>query len=430
MSSSALSIAVSALRAHTYAIETTTNNVANASTPGYRRQRVELRNAYPREGALGPMGAGVEAKTISRATDRLADLRVRGSAAQAAYFGTRGDIMRKAEDLFGEPDQGITKQLTATWDAMQAMSVAPSDDASRYQVLSALQGMASRVNEIRSGLGQLDADANQRLIGDVDEANAISARLAEINKFARVPGGLPADLADERDRAVDSLAASLGASATIQSDGRVRVTLNGLAIVDGESSVPLSVNPTTAREVIHPYGPISVSGTVGGLAKSITSDIADARSQLDSFVAGFVSAMNTAHATGFTPAGAAGGQLLAEVAGKLVVVPTQPGDLAATDTAGQAQNGKAAATIAALNVSQGAAFRAVVTQISGSVAGIQRSADTAQSVADAASANRDSAVGVNIDEEMTDLISQQRAYEAAAKLVSVIDEMLQTLIQM
>ena len=72
MSSSALSIAVSALRAHTYAIETTSNNVANAATPGYRRQRVELRNAYPREGALGPMGAGVEAKSISRATDRLA----------------------------------------------------------------------------------------------------------------------------------------------------------------------------------------------------------------------------------------------------------------------------------------------------------------------------------------------------------------------
>lgn len=430
MSSSALSIAVSALRAHTYAIETTSNNVANASTPGYRRQRVELRNAYPREGALGAMGAGVEAKTISRATDRLADLRVRGSAAQAAYFGTRGDIMRKAEDLFGEPDQGITKQLTATWDAMQALSVAPSDDAARYQVLSALQGMASRVNEIRTGLNQLDADANQRLIGDVDEANAITARLSEINKFARVPGGLPADLADERDRAVDSLAASLGASASIQPDGRVRVTLSGLAIVDGESSVPLSVNPTTAGEVLHPYGTVSVSGTVGGLAKSITSDIADARSQLDSFVTGFVTAINTAHATGFTPTGAAGGQLLAEVAGKLVVVPTEPGDLAATDTVGQAQNGKTAAAIAALNVSQGAAFRAVSTQISGSVAGIQRSADTAQSVADAASANRDSAVGVNIDEEMTDLISQQRAYEAAAKLVSVIDQMLQTLIQM
>jgi flagellar hook-associated protein 1 FlgK len=338
--------------------------------------------------------------------------------------------MNKAEDLFGEPDQGITKELTATWDAMQALSVSPSDDAARYQVLSALQGMASRVNEVRTGLDQLDADANQRLIGDVDEANAITARLAEINRFASAPGGLPADLADERDRSIDSLAASLGASATVQQDGRVRVTLNGLAIVDDESSVPLSVSPTTPGQVIHPFGAVTVSGTVGGLAMAITSDIADARSQLDSFIAGFVSAMNTAHAAGFTPAATAGGQLLTEVSGKLVVVSTQPGDLAATDTAGQSQDGTIAAALAALNETQGAAFRAVVTQISGAVAGIRRSADTAQSVADAASASRDSAVGVNIDEEMTDLVSQQRAYEAAAKLVSVIDEMLQTLIQM
>ncbi len=74
MSSSALSIAVSALRAQTYASETTSHNIANAATPGFRRQRVELKTAFPRAGALGPMGAGVEAARITRATDRLADL--------------------------------------------------------------------------------------------------------------------------------------------------------------------------------------------------------------------------------------------------------------------------------------------------------------------------------------------------------------------
>jgi flagellar hook-associated protein 1 FlgK len=61
---------------------------------------------------------------------------------------------------------------------------------------------------------------------------------------------------------------------------------------------------------------------------------------------------------------------------------------------------------------------------------VGRSADTASSVADAASQSRDSEMGVNLDEEMTDLMSHQRAYQAAAKLVSVVDEMMQTLIQM
>ncbi len=428
MSSSALSIAVSALRAHTYAVETTSHNIANAATPGYRRQRTELRTAFPRNGALGPMGAGVEASRITRATDRLADLRVRGSSAQAAYFGTRAELLQKVEDVFGEPEQGVTKELTAAWEAFSTLAVSPNDDAARYQVLSALNGVADRVNEINTALGQLSADASQRLSSDIDEANSTIARLAEINKLARIPGGLPADLADERDRALDSLATSLGAQSSIDDDGRVRVTMNGLAVVDGDRSVPLTVTGTGT--VTHPSGPITLGGTVGGLQAAVTTDIADAKAQLDSFVTGFMSALNTVHATGFTPSGAAGGPLMAIVSGKLTVSVTQPSDLAAADVVGQAQNGRTADALAQLRSTQGGAYRSLITSLSGKVSGIGRSSDTAQSVADAAAQSRDSEMGVNLDEEMTDLMSQQRAYQAAARLVSVIDEMLQTLISM
>jgi flagellar hook-associated protein 1 FlgK len=428
MSSSALSIAVSALRAQTYATETTSHNIANAATPGFRRQRVELKTAFPRAGALGSMGAGVEAARITRATDRLADLRVRGSSAQAALYGTRSELLQKVEDVFGEPDQGVTKELTATWDAFSALAVSPSDDAARYQVLSALQGVSDRVNEISTALGQLSSDATQRLQSDVAEANSTIVRLGEINKFARMPGGLPADLADERDRALDSLATSIGAQSSIDDDGRVRVTLNGLALVDGDNATQLTVTPSGS--VTHPSGPVTLGGTVGGLQAAVTTDIADAKTQLDTFVNGFMTALNTAHATGFTPSGAPGGPLLSIVSGKLTVAVTQPSDLAAGDVAGQAQNGRVADALSQLRTTQGAAYRTVITALSGKVAGIGRSSDTAKSVADAASQSRDSEFGVNIDEEMTDLMSHQRAYEAAAKLVSVVDQMMQTLIQM
>jgi flagellar hook-associated protein 1 FlgK len=166
------------------------------------------------------------------------------------------------------------------------------------------------------------------------------------------------------------------------------------------------------------------------LQAAITTDIADAKAQLTTFVNGFMSALNSVHATGFTPSGAPGGPLLAMVSGKLTVAVTQPSDLAATDTTGQAQNGRVADALAQLRTSQGGAYRTVVTALSGKVAGIGRSADTAKSVADAALQSRDSEFGVNMDEEMTDLMSTQRAYEAAAKLVSVVDQMMQTLIQM
>ncbi|HEY4332200.1 MAG TPA: flagellar hook-associated protein FlgK [Ilumatobacteraceae bacterium] len=430
MTSSALSIAVSALRAQQYAIETTSQNVANAATPGYRRQTVNLVTAYPRQSAIGPMGAGVQASGVLRATDALADMRVRTSSAQASYFGTKSSAMSQVEDTFGEPDQGITTQLSSVWSAFSALAVSPSDDAARYGVLSSLQGLADRVNSVRSGLDQLSANAQTQLSSEVSSANDIAARLAKINTLSRVPGGLPPDLADERDRDIDSLASSLGAVATTDADGDTRVTVSGMAIVDGDHSTALTVSTSPPGTVTHPSGPITLSGTVGGLQSSIQTDIPDARYQLDTFVSGLTTAMNSAHASGFTPSGAAGGPLLAEVSGKLTVMVTQPGDLAATDTAGQTQNGTVADTISQLSTTQGDAFRAVVASITGKVAGAARSADTAQSVADSASSARDSSLGVNVDEEMTNLITQQRAYDSAAKIVSVVDQMLQTLIQM
>ncbi|MCE9620964.1 MAG: flagellar hook-associated protein FlgK [Actinomycetia bacterium] len=431
MISSALSIAVSALRAHSYATEITSHNVANAATPGYRRQRVELQTAFPRQGPLGQMGAGVEAARITRASDRLADLRVRSSTAQAGYFGSRAQVMQTMEVVFGEPTQGVTKELTAMWDAFATLSVSPSDSAARYQVLSALQSTADRINQVGAGLDQLSADASRRLSGDVAEANDLITRLAELNRFPRTSGGLPADMADERDRAIDQLAATLGTVATIEDDGQTRVTLNGLAVVDGEIGTHLTVAaPPAVGVVTHPTGPVTLGGSVGGLQAALRTDIADARADLDAFTADLVAALNTTHATGFTPAGASGGPLLTIVSGQVTVAVTQAADLAATDVVGQTQNGRTADALAELRNTQGDAYRSLVTSLSGRIGGIVRSSETASTVADEASLQRDSGLGVNLDEEMTDLMSQQRAYQAAAKLVTLIDDMLQSLIQM
>jgi flagellar hook-associated protein 1 FlgK len=242
---------------------------------------------------------------------------------------------------------------------------------------------------------------------------------------------LQGDLADERDRALDTLASTLGTTATLDDDGQVRVALNGLALVDRDRATVLTVAPGLPLGVVtHPNGDITLGGTAGGLQAALTTDIADARAQLDTFSTGFIAALNTTHAGGFTPAGAAGGPLLTLVAGQLTVAVTQPGDLAATDVVGQSQNGRTADALAELRSPQGAAYRSLVTSLAGHVASLGRSADTAQSVADGAVAQRDSEVGVNLDEEMTDLMSQQRAYQAAARLVTIIDDMLQTLIGM
>lgn len=430
MSFSALSIAVSGLRAQSYAIETTSHNVANAATPGYRRQRVDLSPAFPRQSALGTTGAGVIATSVSRATDVLADLRARGAAGQAALLGTRAELAMNAEDVFGEPDRGVGAALGGIWSSFAALAVAPSDEAARQQVLSSLDAFATRVNEVRNGLNDLGADAVVRLRSEVDAVNQATARIAEINRFAPMPGGLPADLADERDRLLDQVAASVGATAKIQADGQARVTVSGLALVDGTSVTALSVATTPAVAVLHPAGPIAAAGIAGGLVTALSTDLPAFRTQLDNFVGGLLTDLNALHATGVTPGGAAGGALLADAGGLVSVVPASTADLAAADTTGSPQNGKIADALAQRRVIQGDVFRSVANAVANTVAGIGRAADTARSISDANEAARDSVVGVNIDEEMTQLVSQQRAYQAAAKVITTVDQMLQTLIAM
>jgi flagellar hook-associated protein 1 FlgK len=376
------------------------------------------------------MGAGVEVAKISRATDRLGDLRVRGTTANASFYGERAELMQQVEDVFGEPDHGVSTALTQMWTTLSTWAVNPSDDASRNQVLSRLQGTADRINQVRGGLEQLATDAGQRLSGDVADANAMLTKLVEINRFSRDRDGLPADIADQRDIMLDTLAATIGAVASVDDDGQVRVTLNGLALVDGDRATPLQYSAGPPPTITHPSGPVTLGGTAGGLQVGITSDLADTRAQLDSFVAGLISALNTVHAGGFTPSGSAGGPLLAESAGRVSVAVSAPGDLAAADVAGQPLNGRTADALSQLRGSQGDALRSLVSAMSGKVAGVKSSADTAHALADNASQQRDASVGVNVDEEMTELMSQQRAYQAAARLVSVVDEMLQSLIGM
>jgi flagellar hook-associated protein 1 FlgK len=430
VSFSALSIAVSGLRAQSYAIETTSHNVANAATPGYRRQRVDLRAAMPRQGALGTTGAGVLATSVSRATDVLADLRARGAAGQAALLTTRAELATNAEDVFGEPDRGIGAALTGVWSSFAALAVAPSDEAARQQVLSSLDAFATRVNEVRGGMDDLGADALVRLRSEIDAVNQATVRVAEINRFAPMPGGLPADLADERDRLLDQLAASVGASSKVQADGQVRVTLSGLALVDGTQATPLTVNTVPNVAVSHPAGPVVTGGIAGGLVTALTADLPNLRTQLDTFVSGLLADLNALHATGQTPAGAPGAALLADSGGLVSVVPTTTADLAAADATGGPQNGKIADALAQRRVTQGDVFRSVANAVANTVAGIGRAADTARSISEANDAARDSVVGVNIDEEMTQLVGQQRAYQAAAKVITTVDQMLQSLLAM
>jgi len=426
--SSALSIALSGLRAAQTQIETSSHNIANVATEGYTRQRVDQRPTHPRTTIYGPMGAGVDVGDITRARDSWVDSRVRLTSGQAASLSVRTEMGQRTEDVLGEPDMGVTSSLGRLWSSFTALSNNPSDDAARTQVLSSLQDFAGRATSVRQGLDSLTNDAQIRLGAEVDSANKVADQIASLNKL--VPTQLSSDLADQRDLAIDKLAKSVGATAVILPDGKARVSVNGMALVDGDRVSHLSVDPNTPGVVNHPAGPATLGGTAGGLQSAITADIPAYRARFDTFVTAAVTALNSQHALGKTPAGTAGGPLLTDTPTSLSVAVTTTAQLAAADTAGGAQNGQGAAAIASLRTVVDAAASTMINGVGGDVANVSRSSDNASLLANAASSARLSLTGVNIDEEMAQLISEQKAYAAAARIVTTVDQMLDSLVKM
>ncbi len=430
MGINALSSAASGLRAAQLAMETAANNIANAGTDGYRRQRLDTKPAISRPTPWGPMGTGVEVVGVSRSTDGFLDDRVRTTLGDYANLSAREDIGLGVEDAFGEPSNGISSSLTRLWSAFADLATNPTDSGTAQQLLSTLGDTAGRINAVRSEIDKVSADALSRLGTEVDAVNDLSRRIADINRQSG--GTTPPDLADERDRAIDELSRLVGAKAEPQANGHVRVTVNGMAIVDGDRAIALRLDPNNAGVVLHPAGPVTGGGVIGGLQTAITKDLPAHRDNVDNFALKLMTALNFQHGqvNVKTDGTMTGGPLLADTGGMMTVVPQTVADLAMGLPPGGVQNGLGASALADLRTQLDPELRAMIGTVSNDVGRLTRAVTSAKVTSESAAGARDSVTGVNIDEEMTSLISSQRAYAAAAKVITTVDQMLDTLIRM
>lgn len=430
MSISSLQIALTGLRAAQAGTEVSSHNIANAGTEGFSRQRVEQTSGLSRRTNEGFFGTGTKIVDVTRSRDQLLDDRVRSTTGRAAAADIRHTTLLRAEDAFGEPDGGITASLGRLWGGFSDLATRPGDLPTRQNMIGYLDDLASRVNATRSELEMLEGDAQVRLVAEVSNANDLIDRIAELNRRAVGAAGLPADLADERDRAADTLAESLGAKVTVLPNGLMRVAIGGAAIVDGEVPLHLTTDPLSPGTVTHPTGPVTLGGVAGGLQTSLLADLPMVRGELDSFVTTLITELNTTHAAGFKPDGTAGGPLLADVAGRIQVTVTNPADLAVADAVGGGQNGRWAQQLADLKFTIDPAARNMVSAVAAETANVGRTADTEAGLAVTAAEARLSVMGVNMDEEMVNLTTYARAYAGAARIVTTVEEMFDALLRM
>ncbi|MGA0311992.1 MAG: flagellar hook-associated protein FlgK [Ilumatobacteraceae bacterium] len=450
----ALSSAVSGLFAHRRRLDVISHNVANSNTIGYSRQRVDLVSASGagvgiHSGSSRSLG-GVEVAGITRSRDSFLESRSLEASGSSAKLVASHDVLMSVEALIGEPsDHGIIAGLDAMWGAFDDLANFPDALPQREAAIQSAVTVAGRLNEIDRQLRQLHETTKESLQSDVARVNALTSEIATLNEaISAVATDLsPNDLLDQRDLAASSLAQLVGARTRTRADGSMDVYLGNTTLVQGSRTFAVEVAETTdatlsplgfqrvGLEVAGLVTVTDIAGSLGGKLDGLNGTVPDSINSLNEVAQQLITDVNTLHQAGEDLNGATGGPFFdGSDAGTITVSADIQSDarlVAAASPSGGTRDGSNAANIANLRSKTTGADATAVSFVA--TLGL-----TAQAVGQRASAESDAfqrveearltARSVNVEEEMVDLIEAQRSYEAAARVVSTIDQMLDTLV--
>ena len=437
---SGLTNALAALNVQRYGMEVTGQNISNANTPGYTRQRAELAAVGPATGVSAlyatqhPHGS-VTVSGTTRLNDPMIDARARAEHGDNGYLQTTANVLSSAEALFDEPsDHGLAEQLNDFWNSWAAVANNPGDLAARNVVLQKAAGLASTLNQSSAALDRLTQSVSQQAAAATAQINTAATALAQLNADIAVGTASGANvnaLADQRDGLLMTLADLAGAQTSIAPNGTAIVSIGGQSLVSGATASTVSLSP--GNQVLVggvPAGP--AGGSLQGLVDGLNTALPGYAAQLDAVAAALAGTVNADQTSGYDLAGNPGGPLFAgTTAATLSVAVTNPANLAASGTPGGNLDGSKALSMSQLgNSSAGAdaAYRNLVGTLATDVQRSLQQATVQQAVTNSVDELAQSSSGVSFDEETTNLLTYQRAYQAASRVLTTVDEILDTLI--
>ncbi|MEJ8282994.1 flagellar hook-associated protein FlgK [Curtobacterium citreum] len=457
-----LATAYSGLAAARAGIDVTGQNIANAGTAGYTRQRV-TQNSVPAtqtgfmRGTAALAGQGVSVDGIARLASLTLDVGVRVAAGSSAYADARATALSALETGLHEPGKdGLSAKLDAFWSSWSELASHPDDPGAASAVLGAAGTVAAA---LASGSKAVDAQWSSirgTVAGQVTQLNDAAKQVADLNgriRTALASGGTANELLDQRDQLTEQIATLAGGTTRTNADGTVDVLLGGNPLVQGTDARAVALGggerladgaAVTLTWTSGSAGAVSLSGgSIGGALAVLApangngtgGALAQAAASYDAVATQLATTVNAVHATGTTPAGTTGTAFFALAAGVpaaqgLSVVPTDGSGLATRNAAGQLDDSFADA-LSRLGTGPGAADTTWATFVAG-VGTASRSAATESTLTGLALTNartqQQSSAGVDLDEENVNLLSYQHAYQGAARVLTAVDEMLDTII--
>jgi flagellar hook-associated protein 1 len=444
-----------ALAAQSYGLGVTGQNISNVNTPGYVRREALLETR-----ALGTATTGsVSIEGLRRATDiyiERRELMARGSAAAASEHDSQ---LASVEAMFNDLDgTGMGSALDGLFSSFSSLAANPNDPTARAAVLGAADAFASRANSIGDALAVTRDDLLRQAQVTVEQINQRASNIAELNRriqAAEAAGEDAADLKDQRNNLLLDLSELVDIRTIDGDNGSIIVQASGATLVEGADSRAFVVDLAAdgSLKLLSSQGGSGGSevtqfltgGKLAGIKEARDVDVFDVQNRLDQLVFDVAGAVNAQHAAGFGSDGVTGRNLFdisattqgaarairlgAAVAGNLAAV------AAASDAAsvpGGAGNAAALAGVWNTPLSGGRTAAEAYGDIVGNI-GMRKSAiahavETQVAIKEQIQAMREAVSGVSLDEEMVALTKYQRAYQAAGRVLSTVDELLQDLL--
>jgi len=471
-----LNTALQTLHSMQQSIQTSSHNVANANTPGYSRQSTVLVAGHPysvpamnRYAPFGQVGTGVVVDRMKRFRDSYLDTQIRQETLARDGWEVRRDVLQQAEVVWNEPSEtAINSQMSQFWTSWQNMATTPAETGTRTNLLADADALATTITDTYRQLKDLRTELDAQVGRHVGSINTLASQIASINERIRDVEGVGQqanDLRDQRDQLLTELSGYINVDIHEGESGTVMVSLGGKLLVMDHVATQLRVeadpaNGTLNRVVWADTGQIAqvggvqlagglsavapdrLGGKLGGTLIARDMIVPGQMNRLDQIANTLRTQVNTLHSAGFGLDGSTGlnfftGTGAQDFAVNSVVLADTNKVAAAADAAslpGDGSNALAIARLATTKLMNGGTatidqyYRSGIAELGQQARQAVLMTENQDLLVQHLEERQEQIAGVSLDEETTRMLQYQHTYQAAARVMTTVDGMIDTII--
>ncbi len=458
-----MEMARNAMRTARAGAEVSGNNLANAANPAYARQRVKISSSITIPTDKGPQGSGAEVSRLEHLRDKVLDKTIISEKSITEYLAAKQGFLRRAEASLGQTidnqsidpnssSHGVSEGMNELFNSFQALSAAPTSTAERQTVIFNAQKISDKFNTIDRRLSDLRTSINAEVEDHID---AVNSRLKEVAVIAvnlgniEILDGSANQVRDSLQSNLEGLAEFVNISTTTNNDGELSLFIDGVQMISDNVQID-SAMPHTDSNGMHFIAANNSgnvinlkSGYLKGLMDARDSSIANLKTKVNTLATQLITEVNALHRGGYDLDGNTGQDLFtgtgASDIGANANIVSDPRQLQGSSSATESGNNDVLRDIAALSTTTltgltGMTFNEyygnTVSRFGQDISLTTAQLDDQRTVQKMMESQRESVMGVSVDEEIANLVVYQRAFQASAKLLTTMDGLMRDILNL